>query len=410
MSATSNFRGRMLAAGETIELDTVLVSVEPDPFAALEHYGDATAGCSRQPPRTGANSLWCSWYPIRMGISEEVVLAIAEVAGHHFKPLGFDLIQLDHGWQRGDICGDWIPNERFPHGLKMALRATSKSVRDATGPMDRPDDRGGEQPAVPRPSRLAVEGRGRQASRHGPLVLGPQPGNLPARCLASRGEPMVAGDVHSTHGAKAQAITRSTSSPPPAATTSSTIQSALAVRALRRGMETIRAGAGPDAWIRYCQTPPLLSVGLANSSYIGMDTGDAGLPQTPQLLRENAQLLAASYWVNDRLYHREVCDMSVGNQASLEEARIRLALMTLSGCSISFSDDFRQLEPPRIHMMQQCLPPGNPAAKPLDLFERKSHRYGICTARPPRTSGMWLACSTLATTRRCVRFHLQPSV
>ena len=36
----------------------------------------------------------------------------------HFKPLGLDVIQLDHGWQRGDVCGDWHANERFPHGLK----------------------------------------------------------------------------------------------------------------------------------------------------------------------------------------------------------------------------------------------------------------------------------------------------
>ena len=47
--------------------------------------------------------------------------------------------------------------------------------------------------------------------------------------------------------------------------------------ALRRAMAAIRRGAGPDAWIRYCQTPPLLSVGLANSAYIGDDTLDAGL-------------------------------------------------------------------------------------------------------------------------------------
>jgi len=140
---------------------------------------------------------------------------------------------------------------------------------------------------------------------------------------------------------------------------------------LRRGMEAIRAGAGPDAWIRYCQTPPLLSVGLASSAYIGCDTGDAGLKDGINLLRENAALLAASYWVNDRLYHREVCDMSVGMNASVEEARLRLALMTLTGCSISFSDDFRLLKPPRIRMMQQCLPPGNPSARPLDLFERR---------------------------------------
>ena len=50
---------------------------------------------------------------------------------------------------------------------------------------------------------------------------------------------------------------------------------------------------------------------------------------------------------------------------------IQGTLMTLAGCSISFSDDFRPLDLPRIHMMQQCLPPGNPRARPLDLFDRQ---------------------------------------
>jgi hypothetical protein len=63
--------------------------------------------------------------------------------------------------------------------------------------------------------------------------------------------------------------------------------------------------------------------------------------------------------------------MSVGMAAGVEEGRFKLSLMTLAGCSISFSDDFRPLELPRIRMMQQCLPPGNPPARPLDLFERE---------------------------------------
>ena len=49
-----------------------------------------------------------------MGMTEEIVLANAAVAARHFKPLGLDIMQLDHGWQRGDITGDWVPNERFP--------------------------------------------------------------------------------------------------------------------------------------------------------------------------------------------------------------------------------------------------------------------------------------------------------
>ena len=84
----------------------------------LPRYGDAMAALADQPVRRGANALWCSWYPIRMGINEEVVFEHAAIAAKHFKPLGMDVIQLDHGWQRGDICGDWVGNERFPHGMK----------------------------------------------------------------------------------------------------------------------------------------------------------------------------------------------------------------------------------------------------------------------------------------------------
>src|SRR5262249_39585013 len=52
------------------------------------------------------------------------------------------------------------------------------------------------------------------------------------------------------------------------------------------------------------------------------------------------------------------------------EARLRLAMMTLAGCSISFSDELQHLPLSRIRMMQQCLPPGAPAMRPLDLFDR----------------------------------------
>jgi len=139
---------------------------------------------------------------------------------------------------------------------------------------------------------------------------------------------------------------------------------------LRRAMEAIRRGAGPDAWIRYCQTPPLLAAGLASSNICGGDTLDAGLGGNIEVLRTNARSLAAGYWLNDRWYHREVCDMSVRMQADVEEVRMRLAMMTLAGCSVSFSDEFQYLPPSRIRMMQQCLPPGNPPMRPIDLFDR----------------------------------------
>ena len=57
-------------------------------------------------------------------------------------------------------------------------------------------------------------------------------------------------------------------------------------------------------------------------------------------------------------------------QADIEENRLRMAIMTLAGCSISFSDEFQYLPQSRIRMMQTCLPPGNPPMKPIDLFDR----------------------------------------
>lgn len=349
--------GSALGPGRTITLDPVWLSVEADRYGALERYGDAAAALAPQPARTGANALWCSWYPIRMGISEEIALAHAAIAAEHFRPLGLDVIQLDHGWQRGDICGDWFPNERFPHGLKWLSEQLHSRYGMKLGLWIAPTNVAfTSQLFRDHPDWLIKDSDGRPAAT-GRWFWAPNPDMTLLDAARPGAEKWIEETFArlSSEGASYYKIDFIAGSP-----------------ALRRAMAAIRRGAGPDAWVRYCQTPPLLSAGLASSAYIGIDTGDAGLANWIRLERDNAPLLAASYWVNDRLYHREVCDMSVGTKASVEEARFKLSLMTLSGCSISFSDDFRLLELPRIRMMQQCLPPGNPTARPLDLFERET--------------------------------------
>lgn len=356
MDATLSCGGKKLRSGESFSLDAVWLSVEEDGFRALEHYGDAAATFAVEPVRTGANALWCSWYPIRMTISEEIALAHAAIAAQHFKPLGLDVIQLDHGWQRGDICGDWTANERFPHGLAWLADELRTRYGMKLGLWIAPTQVAStSQLYQDHPDWLLTGADGRPASV-GRWYWVPNPDMAVLDASHAEAEQWIADTfAHLTAaGASYYKIDFIAGSP-----------------SLDKAMAAIRRGAGPDAWIRYCQTPPLLSAGLASSAYIGDDTGDAGLPDWFELERRNAPLLAASYWANDRLYHREVCDMSVGTQADVEEARFKMTLMTLGGCSISFSDDFRSLDLPRIRMMQQCLPPGNPPARPLDLFERE---------------------------------------
>ncbi|MBN1418234.1 MAG: alpha-galactosidase [Planctomycetes bacterium] len=371
LSATMRFLGHILGPGESVELNRLYIAADTDPYRSLESCGDAMARFAPHPARTGATALWCSWYAHRMAMTEEKVLANAAVAARHLKPLGFEIIQLDHGWQRGDITGDWVPNERFPHGLAWLaneLRArhgfrlgvwiaptdvaeTSDTFRAHPEWMLRGDD---GKPRVnwrwywvPNPNCYELDATCPGAARFIEDTF---------RRLTAEGVSYYKIDFIASAGGE-HFIPND-----PKATRGWSV--------LRRAMEAVRRGAGEDAWIRYCQTPPVLSAGLANSAYGGQDTLDAGIPGRFDVLRDNAHILAASFWLNDRPYHREVCDMSIRMQGSIEEVRVRAAIMTLANASISFSDELSYLPPSRIRVAQQCLPPGNPPMRPIDLHER----------------------------------------
>lgn len=388
LSASSRFLGRVLGPGESVELNRVYLAAGQDVFRELEAYGDALARCSVRPVRTGPTGLWCSWYAHRMGMTEEKVLANAAVAAKHFQPLGLEIMQLDHGWQRGDITGDWVVNERFPHGLRWLADQLRERHGFRLGVWIAPTDVAETSEVFKQHPEWMLKGADGKPLVNWKWYWKPNPNCYEldatqpdaARYIADSfrrlteqgvsyykidfiasagGEHFVQRDPHSTRGWSA----------------------------LRRAMEAIREGAGESAWIRYCQTPPVLGAGLANSTIGGGDTLDAGVPGRFDVLRENAGHLAAGWWLNDRPYHREVCDMSVRMQGSVEEVRVRAAMMTLAGCSISWSDELSYLPPSRIRLMQQCMPPGNPPMRPLDLLERDIP--SVWHLRATNTSEAW---------------------
>jgi len=369
--AHEQLNGRLLGPGESLELDPVYVIANTNSYVALEQYGDAVAAFAQEPVRTKATALWCSWYAHRMALSEDLVLANAAVAAKYFKPLGFEIMQMDHGWERGDITGDWVPNERFPHGLRWLSDQLKERYGLRLGAWIAPTDVAEPSATYQKHSEWMLKGANGQPLVNWKWYWKPNP-----NCYElDASNPDAAKWIEKTFAQltdwgvsyyKIDFIAASGGQ--------HFIQSDPKVTrgwgVLRSAMEALRRGAGTNAWIRYCQTPPVLSAGLADSVIGGTDTLDAGLNGNIDVLRTSARSLAAGYWLNDRDYHREVCDMSVRMHADVEEVRLRLAIMTLAGCSISFSDEFQYLPPSRIRMMQACLPPGNPPMKPIDLFER----------------------------------------
>jgi alpha-galactosidase len=293
-------------------------------------------------------------------------------------------MQLDHGWQRGDVTGDWTPNERFPHGLKWLANELKSRFGFRLGLWISPTDVAETSETFKKhPDWMLKDAAGK------PLVnwrwyWKPNPNcyeldasNPAARQFVENTFERLAGEGASYFKIDFIAASAGEQFFP----SDPTVTRGWGV--FQHAVEAVRRGAGQDATIRYCQVPSLLAAGVADYALGGSDTLDAGLNGNIEVLRENARHLAASYWANGRLYQREVCDMSVRMQADVEEARLRLALMTLGGCSISFSDELQHLPASRIRMMQSCLPPGNPPMKPLDLFDREIPSIWRLHCRPP---------------------------
>ena len=63
---------------------------------------------------------WCSWFAYRQDISEKNIKHAADVLSKVLKPFGYEYLQIDDGYQRGQGLPElWLrPNEKFPDGLK----------------------------------------------------------------------------------------------------------------------------------------------------------------------------------------------------------------------------------------------------------------------------------------------------
>lgn len=367
VSVTARFNGRALEPGERLETGWAVLRADDDPLRALETYGDLVARFT-PPLRTPGPAGWCSWYAIRLPISHAFTLENARVVAEHFRGLGMDLMLLDHGWQEGDICGDWDPDPvDFPGGLE-ALARDLEALGLKLGLWIAPTD-------IARTSRLFQE--------HPEWMLrdaAGRPGTTwrwywdpyPLQCQLDATQQGAYDYLVKTFQRLTAAGSRYYKIDFIAACADENLHPAgpNPVRGwdpLRRAMQAIREGAGEDAYVRFCQTPPLLSVGVADGVFATSDTLDAGTSTWPTL-REVFRTSAAQYWIHNRLHVHDACDMSIRLQGGTEECRLRATMLALSGSSIMYSDDLTRLPEERIRMMQQTLPGFEEAARPINLF------------------------------------------
>lgn len=362
-------------AGEALELEPLVVMDGRDPFALLEEYGDMTGKrhgvvCADLPPVS-----WCSWYPFRLGVSEDRLLSEARIAAERLKPLGLGIMEADLGWERQHLPHVFEPNEKFSHGLAWLA--------------DRLGEMGFEFGVWKAP--FTISAFDALAKEHPEWVIHGDDGK-PISVWTWFWEPH--GDVYIldlSHPCAQQWLRENMARLRKSGLRyfkADFIGMASDARAKRRydsrivsgsGTEAARIGARiireelPDAFLLNCGGPPMPGTGAWPLLYVCNDTGNTGL-QSWEFARANFRAAACHLWQNRRWGILQTSCLCVGLPGSLEEARLRATVAFLSGGQVDISDTFSSLPEDRWAVLEATLPPLGITARPIDLFEPVLHR------------------------------------
>ena len=361
--------------------EPLLVSVEPDPLAALEQYAQEVRRVNDPPIRQDTVLGWLSWYCSRLTMTEEFVLDNARIIAGRFRAYGVDTMQADHGWEYRDIVGHWVANDRFPHGMKwlgdelsrldlklgiwMAASCVSEFApfySEHPGALIRNAD------GTP---KVFVE-RWHWAPHGRVFSLDPTDPDAQQHYRHSLQALMDAGSRYY----KVDFIGR-------AGDTGALFHDPGRARGnpmLRYEMQQIRDEIGADSWLRYCSSPTNAYCGIVNIGGATMDIGNAS-GNWDHLQRYHQQL--ASCWYKHRTFWHNEPDALIVGEGGENEARLRCAWLALSGGVVALGDDLTRIPPERMAMIPKCLPPYNVAARPLDLFEQSRARIWDLAVRTP---------------------------
>lgn len=355
--------------GEELALEEVLFLTGDDPHALLEAYGDAVAELHAVafPPLPPVS--WCSWYPYRLGVTEERLLENARIGAARLGAYGFRIVEADLGWERGYLPNEFTENEQFPHGLRWMADELGKlglvlGTWKAPYSISEFSALPGEHPEwlVPGEDGTPFVLWDWYWEPHGRVYILDltHPGaqgwlRERMRSLRERGVGYFKADFI---GCAASPAAKRRHDP--------RIVSGGGAEAARIGGRIAREEL-PDALLLNCGGPELPGTGAWPLLYQCNDTGNTGFI-TWQFMRDNYRGLATHLWKNGRWGWIQPSCLCVGLPGTLEEARLRATAAFLSGGQIDISDTLPTLPEDRWQVLLQTLPPLGESARAIDLF------------------------------------------
>jgi hypothetical protein len=363
--------GRLaVAPHERLALEPLLLSTGEDPWALLEDYGDTVRARHRPVIPDGPVVSWCTWYPYRLGVTEERVLENARVAAERLRPLGLRIMEVDLGWESGNLPCSFTENERFPHGLKW-LADQLGALGFELGAWSAPFSISEFDPLAKQHQEWLVADEGGKPLTHSEWFWEPHgkvytldlthPGALQwlrekVQGLTDRGVRYFKFDFIgcvSEERAKRRHDCR--------------VVAGGGTEAARRAAAIMREAA-PDALILNCGGPEMPGTGHWPLLYTCYDTGNSGFVSHGQQAG-NYEAIACHLFKNRRWGVIQPSCLVVGLPGTVEDARLRATAAFLTGGQIDISDTLTTLPEDRWQILTATLPPAPGTARPVDLFD-----------------------------------------
>ena len=349
-----------VAAGAELSSERVLFSLTTDYHRQLETYGSLIRQLHHArisaPPLMG----WWSWTAYYFGLTEGAALTNAQWEAEHLKALGYNIFHIDEGYQyaRGEYS---TPNATlFPHGLgalEYKVRGLGLIPAIWTAPFEVSERAWIYQK---HPDWLVKNAKG-QPIHAGTVVRNKDP--LFVLDATNPGAQEYLRKTYSTlvqewgvHSIKMDFMD------------DSAIEGfyykphTTAMEAQRVGLEIIRDTVGNDVYLDKDGSVMLNPVGYVDYGRISQDTG-----HTFNASKEAAPGIAARYYMNRNFFVADPDAFTVSTQtiadqawhesvkpATLDEARVSIALAAVSGGMFEIGDDLPSLSnaPERLALIQ----------------------------------------------------------
>ncbi|HOZ47547.1 MAG TPA: GDSL-type esterase/lipase family protein [Candidatus Hydrogenedentes bacterium] len=356
--------------GEALALETLLVAAGSDPWALLEQYGDAVRARHAPEILDVPPVSWCSWYPYRLGVTEDRILDTARVAAERLKPLGLSIIEMDLGWEKDQLPSTFEENDQFPHGLKW-LSEQLDALGLKLGAWKAPFTISEFDPLAKEHPEWLIQGDDGQRVAYWTWFWAPH-GNVYILDLTHPGaRDWLRQKMQSLHDRGIRYLKSDfigcVSGGQAKNRYDRHIVMGGGVEAARLGAQVIRE-ALPDALLLNCGGPEMPGSGHWPVLYTCSDTGNTGFI-TAAFERENYQSVACHLFKNRRWGILQPSCLCVGLPGTIEEARLRATIAFLAGGQIDISDTLTTLPEDRWVILTATLPPLGISAKPMDLFE-----------------------------------------